>query len=162
MRTKSTPIHCFNRKQRGNMPGRGGSGNGRASHVGQRNSFRTNRIASRLAPACRRARANSVGCGCPRLRCCRKSVLSQFRRPPPHQVPVVRLEYHFKFWWQHLLPVTSGHLREVHSQHSVLVARIIDRRFGLEHLEQLVPGNSSFIRSAFLRSPVASDPVKMR
>ena len=76
--TRSTPMHWLKRRQRGNIPGRGGSGRGRASHVGQRNSLRTNRIASRLAPACRNARASSVGCGCPRLRCCRKS--SRFSR----------------------------------------------------------------------------------
>ena len=76
--TRSTPVHGLKRKQRGHFPGRGGSGRGRASHVGLRNSLRTNRMASRLAPACRDARANSVGCGCPRLRCCRKS--SRFSR----------------------------------------------------------------------------------
>ena len=76
--TKSTPLHWLNRKQRGNMTGRGGRGNGRASHVGQRSSFNTNRLASRLAGTCRKARANSAGCGCSTVRCCRRT--SRFSR----------------------------------------------------------------------------------
>ena len=34
-------MHWLKRKQRGHIPGRRGSGRGRASHVGQRNSLRT-------------------------------------------------------------------------------------------------------------------------
>ena len=47
-------------------------------YVNKRISLRTNSIACPLAPACRRARANSEGCGCSRFRCCRNS--SRFAR----------------------------------------------------------------------------------
>ena len=58
-------------------------------------------------------------------------VLSLFRRPPPHLVPVASAR-------KSLQVPAAGHLREVLSQHSVLVARKIDRCFGLFHLGQLV------------------------
>ena len=134
-------MHWLKRRQRGNIPGRGGSGRGRASHVGQRNSLRTNRVASRLAPACRNARASSVCCGCPRydvvgrapaFPVLTKVVLSRFRRPRLPLEPDVSVR---KF-----LPdqeeVTSGSLRKMLSQHLILVTRQVNCSFGLECLAQ--------------------------
>ena len=134
--TESTPIHWF-KSQRGNMPGRGG--NGRASHAGQRNSFRTNPIASRLAPACRKARANSVVCGCPNLRCCRKN--SRFSRSDSARAVTVSSSSvssgPSRLGSKISTSSGAGHQREVLSQHSVLVTCVLARCFGLEHLTQL-------------------------
>ena len=78
-------MHWLKRKQRGNIPGRGGNGKGRASHVGQRNSLRTNRKASRAvmhepAPLA----ADVPRCGvvgrCPAFSAT-EAVLSRFRHP---------------------------------------------------------------------------------
>ena len=82
-------MHCLKRRQRGNIPGRGGNGGGHASHVGQRNSLRTNRMASRLAPAHEPAplAADVSGYGvvgrAPAFPVLTKVVLSRFRRPRP-------------------------------------------------------------------------------
>ena len=130
-------MHWLKRRQRGNIPGRCGSGRGRASHVGQRNSLRTNRMASRLAHACRNARARSVGCGCPRLRCCRNS--SRFscsdkcravsvRRPRLPLEPDVSVH---KF-----LPDQEE--VSLLSQHSIPVTRQVKCSVGLECLAQIL------------------------
>ena len=119
-------MQWLKRKQCGQVPGRRGSGRGRASHVGQPNSLRTNRIASRLAPACRNARASSVGCGCPRLRCCRKT--SRFSRSDRGRgclgfvvlvfflFQMSRLVNFFQIKKKYLFSVTSGRLRKMLSQ----------------------------------------------
>ena len=140
--TRSTPMHWLKRRQRGNIPGRRGSGRGRASHVEQRNSLRTNRTPSRLAPACRKARASSVRCGCPRLRCCRKS--SRFSRSDKGRAVSVssssssclnqmsRLVNFFQIRRKYFVSVTSGSLRKMLSQHSILVTRQVRQlRFGM-------------------------------
>ena len=92
-------MHWLERKQRGNIPGRCGSGRGRVSHVGQRNSLRTNRIASpalllravthKPAPL----PADVPGCGVvgrdPAFPALTEPVLSRFRRPRLLLVPGV-------------------------------------------------------------------------
>ena len=65
-------------------------------------------------------------------------VLSLFRPPPARLVPVVLARMFPQVQVQHFFSVTAGHLMKVLSQHSVLVARMIDRCFGLEHLAPFI------------------------
>ena len=127
------------------MPGRCGSVNGRASHVGQRNSSNTNRIASRLAPACRSAvptlrAVDAPGCGvvrrAPASPVPTALVLSPFRRPQVRRHPVLSARKSPPV--QVAVPSPGGCWppEKVLSQHSVLVTRIIDGCFGLEYRGQ--------------------------
>ena len=137
--TRSTSMHWLQRTQRGNIPGRGGSGRDCASHVGQRNSLITNRITSHIAPACCNARASSVGCGCHRLRCCRKSSRfsrsdrgrAQFRRPRLPLGPDVSAR-------KYLPDQEAIFLLKMLSQHSILVTRQVNCSFSLQCLAQFL------------------------
>ena len=82
-------MHWLKRRPHGNIPGRCGSGRGRASHVGQRNSLRTNRIASRLAPLAADVPGYGVVGRAPVFPSLTAPVLSRFRRPRLPLVPDV-------------------------------------------------------------------------
>ena len=65
-------------------------------------------------------------------------VLSQFRRPRLPFEPDVSARNFFQIRRKYLLSVTSGSLRKMLSQHSILVTRQVNCCFGLECLAQFL------------------------
>ena len=65
-------------------------------------------------------------------------VLSRFRRPRSPLVPDVSARKFLPDQVVILLPVTSGSLRKMLSQHAVLVTRQVNCSFGLECLAQFL------------------------
>ena len=119
----------------GNMPGRGGSGSGKVTLSGQT-------VLLHVSPlACRNVRANSAGCGCTTLRCCRNS--SRFSRSASARAVSVSSSSSSSgsssSGGSISSRVTSSHLKKMLSQHPVLVTCQVDRRFGLQRLATTSP-----------------------